>query len=245
MKPLSYDKAWTDLVEMARSNTGALAAMAGVFLLLPNFAQTLLAPPPQIEALDWNGVQMISRYFQDNVLILFGCQVPVWIGTAAIMLFMIEPGRFTVGQSLAAAAGFALSVIVLNWLLNVMMFGGLVLFLLPGIYLLGRLSVAIPVQMSEGLHNPLAAIARSMELTRGNGWRIAGLVLLVAIVASIVVSAMNGGLGVLVRLAAPEAAATSLIALVQATLGAASALLVILLSAAIYQQVRSGAERAA
>jgi hypothetical protein len=239
MKILSYDDTWADLVAMARSNVSVLLVLAGVFLLLPNFAQALLAPPPKIETVDWNAVQTLNAYFQENILTLVMCQLPVWIGSAAIVLLLVEPGRLTVGQALSAAAALTLSIVILNWLLNLAVFGGFLLFFLPGIYLLGRLSLAAPVQMVERLRNPIAPLSRSMALTRGNGWRIAGLVLLVSIVATIFASALNAVFGVGLSLLLPESVGATVATLIRSVIGAASALLILLLNAALYRQLAS------
>lgn len=239
MKILSYDDTWADLVAMARSNISVLLVLAGVFLLLPNFAQALLAPPPRIETVDWNAVQTLNAYFQENILTLVMCQLPVWIGSAAILLLLLEPGRLTVGQALSSAAALTLSIVLLNWLLNLAVFGGFLLFFLPGIYLLGRLSLAAPVQMAERIRNPIAPLSRSMALTRGNGWRIAGLVLLISVVATIFASALNAVFGVGLSLLLPESVGATVATLIRSAIGAASALLILLLNAALYRQLAS------
>lgn len=237
MKTLSYDDTWADLVAMARSNASVLLVLAGVFLLLPSFAQALFAPPPRVESIDWNAVQTLNTYFQENMLTLLACQLPVWIGSAAILLFLLEPGRLTVGQALSSAAALTLSIVVLNWLLNLAVFGGFLLFLLPGIYLLGRLSLAAPVQMVERLRNPLTPLTRSMALTRGNGWRIAGLVLLISVVATVFASALNAVLGVGLSLLLPDSVGPTIATLIRSAIGAVSALLILLLNAALYRQL--------
>lgn len=237
MKNLNYDDSWSDLVAMAKANASMLVVLAGVFLFLPNFAQALFVPPPEIKTLDWNTVQTLNRYFLDNMLVLLLCQLPVWIGSATILLLLLEPGRLTVGQALSSAAALTLSIVVLNWLLNLAIFGGFLLFLIPGIYLLGRLSLAAPVQMSERLRNPITALSRSMELTRGNGWRVAGLVLLVSVVAALFASALNAVFGVGLSLLLPGQIAATSATLVRSAIGAASALLLLLLNAAIYRQL--------
>ena len=54
---------------------------------------------------------------------------------------------------------------------------GFVAFILPGIFILLVLCVALPACILEDL-SPIAALKRSRELTRGNRWRLLGLVLL-------------------------------------------------------------------
>jgi len=54
---------------------------------------------------------------------------------------------------------------------------GFVAFILPGIFILLVLCVAVPACILEDL-SPVAALKRSRDLTRGNRWRLLGLVLL-------------------------------------------------------------------
>ena len=60
-------------------------------------------------------------------------------------------------------------------------FLGLIAFILPGIFILLMLCVALPACILEGL-SPIAALKRSRELTRGNRWSLLGLVLLNALI---------------------------------------------------------------
>lgn len=56
-------------------------------------------------------------------------------------------------------------------------FAGLVLFVVPGVILAVRLAVVAPAAASGGVSWP-AAISRSFRLTRGNFWRVLGLLLI-------------------------------------------------------------------
>lgn len=236
MNKLSYDAAWADLVAMVRSNASVLAVMAGAFLLLPNFAELLFAPPPNIRGLDWNGLRQLEDYYRENALVLVLCNLPVWLGSAGILALLLDPRHLTVGDALKSGLRLLPSVVALNWLAEFMIVTGLLLFLAPGVYLIGRLMLAAPVQMAERIGNPVKAIGRSFALSAGNGWRIAGFVALIFIVAVIVASAANAVLGILFNLVLPKDILGAGLALLRSTIGAATALLILLLGAALYRQ---------
>jgi|CXWL01.1.fsa_nt_gi hypothetical protein len=237
MTKLSYDAAWADLVAMAKSNASVLAIVAGAFLLLPNFAQMLFAPPPDIRSLDWNGLRQLEIYYTNNALVLILCNLPVWLGSAGILALLLDPRHLTVGEALKSGLRLLPGVIVLNWLIQFMIVSGLLLFIVPGLYLIGRLMLGAPAQMAERLGNPVSAIGRSFALSKGNGWRIAGLVALIAVVAVIVASAANAIVGILLSLILPKAAAGAAIALLKSVISAAMKLLALLLGAALYRQL--------
>lgn len=237
MNKISYDAVWADLIAMARTNAGILTVLAGVFLLLPNFAQLLFAPPPQIERLDMNAIKTLNDYIRDNFLVLLLCNIPVWLGSAAILALLLDPRRLTVGEALTGSLTLLISVMLLNWITQFAIYGGFLLLILPGVYLVGRLAAAAPAQMAERLPNPFKALGRSFELTRGNGWRIAGLVILLAICAAVLTAAINFVIGIVLTLVVPLAALPTAAALLRSILGAATALLILLLGAAIYRHL--------
>lgn len=237
MNKLSYDATWADLVAMARSNASVLAIVGGVFLLLPNFAQQLFVPPPDIHTFDWNGIREMQAYYKANAVALLVCNLPVWLGSATILALMLDPRRLTVGEALVSGLQLLLAVILLNWITQFIVFAGLLLLVVPGIYLIGRLILASPVQMAERIGNPFRVMRRSFALSAGHGWRIAGLVLLVAVVAIIVASTVNLVLGIVLSLVLPKAILVIALGLVKSTIGALSALLLLLLAAALYRQL--------
>lgn len=237
MNKLSYDATWTDLVAMTRANASVLAILAGAFLFLPNFAQLLLAPMPEPKTFDWNAIKAFNEYFRENMVVLLLCKLPVWFGTAGLFALLLDPRRPTVGEALHSALLLLLSAIVLDWLTQLATFGGFLLLIIPGVYLVGRFALAAPAQMAERLRNPLAAIRRSFILSRGNGWRIVGLLLLMAVVTIIAGKAITSVIGIVLALTLPKSMDIVMQNLLQAGVAAATALVVILFCAAIYRQL--------
>ena len=240
----SYDQAWQDAVSIARSHTSLLLAITGVFILLPQFGQGLFFPPPEIEQFDQSAIEAWNTYFSQNFVALFLLNLPVALGQAAILSLILDPVKPTVGQSLSVAASLLLSVVVLGFAANLIIFGGLFLFIVPGIYLLGRLSVAAAAQMAERISNPIIAIRRSIELTANNGFQIAGLIILIVVVGYIFAMAIGAVVGIVLTLIVPSVAASAAIALLQAALAALTLLVLTVLSAAIYRQCMGGTKQA-
>src|SRR3546814_15301661 len=82
---------------------------------------------------------------------------------------------------------------------NIAVFGGLLLLLLPGLYLVGRLAVVAPAAADRAIYNPLEAIRASWVLSEKRGWSIFLFVLMVAsavavvsLIASVVAAALTG-----------------------------------------------------
>ncbi|MEZ5500278.1 MAG: hypothetical protein R3E77_12720 [Steroidobacteraceae bacterium] len=109
------------------------------------------------------------------------------IGLALIMRLQTATG--TAEFSFAAAARATLRqaspVVAIAIAVVLAVAAGLALLVLPGVYLMVALSMAMPSLVNEGLA-PLPAMRRSFSLIRGHWWRTASM-LLVALVAVIVV----------------------------------------------------------
>jgi hypothetical protein len=115
---------------------------------------------------------------------------------------------------------------------------GLFLFIIPGIYLMGRLANSGTVMVAEGRRNPLDAIAGSWRLTSGNGWAIAGLFLIVAAVAFLLSFVIMAVLGSVIMVIGGRGGVAGLLVLIlSSALTAAVYTLLIVLLAAIYRRL--------
>ncbi|CAN7631753.1 hypothetical protein LJR225_004867 [Phenylobacterium sp. LjRoot225] len=113
---------------------------------------------------------------------------------------------------------------------------GFVLLFVPGVILGLMWVVAFPAIAAE-TSNPVKALGRSRALTRGNRWRILGLVLLlwlVIIVAELIFVGSTRGFGSLAQVAAPGFLTIAVVSLFNAFLS----LVMSVGSAALYTQLR-------
>lgn len=107
----------------------------------------------------------------------------------------VQDGRVdaSLGQIFASVTGVIVPLILVGLVMGLAVVIGLVLFIVPGLFVLTIWAVASPVVVVE---NPgvTAALGRSRELVRGNGWQVFGVI--VAIFAVIlVVSVVIGTIG--------------------------------------------------
>jgi hypothetical protein len=160
---------------MARGNRDLLAAIAGMFLLLPSIIAghfSRMPPPLEEGAAPEAAMARLMDYAMLNWPVLLIHSLITAFGILAMLALLLRTERLTVAQSLHAALlvlpAYILAVILQRF--GVMC--GLTLFFLPGFYLLGRLALIAPVAVVERPGNPLTILRRSAELTHGNGWRI-------------------------------------------------------------------------
>jgi hypothetical protein len=125
----------------------------------------------------------------------------VLIGLVATTLFTgmvvelvadVQDGRrdATVGQLLRAVTPVIGQLILVAIVAAVGVLIGFILLIIPGLILITIWSVAAPVVVLER-PGVMAALARSRELVRGNGWRVFGVILVLDILVVIVASSIE------------------------------------------------------
>jgi hypothetical protein len=237
--PFSYDRAWADLVAMFRGNWGILLAVAGALMFFPSFVLFTFAPLP--EPAEGSGqtdvFNLMIGYYQANVVwFLLVTALTTW-AQGAILLLLLDRERPTVAEAFTRAAQLFPALFLATLLTNLAIGAGVALLIVPGVYLLGRLAVVMPRIADRRLSNPITAIVDSWTLTMRRGWRIAGLVILVAVVAWITFTAMQSVLTVVGALLVPETARPLVGGFANGLSGTALNLLMMVLGAAIYLQV--------
>lgn len=241
---LSYSAAWKDTVELLQGNAAAVAALAGVFLFLPALMTAYFLPYP--EPADPKLLfPMWKEYFDANWHWMVLSSVVGMIGAIAIFLLFLNPKNNTVGGTIATAVTILPFYFIASMMSGLMIGIGLLLLIVPGLYLLGRLGLVTPVVVAEGQRNPITAISRSFELTRGNGWAVVGLLILIAFTATIITGVFSTMVGLLFLAVLSQDLALFLTKIIQALASAAMVSLIYAVTAAIYRQLRGSGSGAA
>jgi hypothetical protein len=231
----SYSAVWADLMSLLRAHASLIATIAGVFLFLPGLLLAYFAPQPETADLARLG-ELWGEYFRANWHWLLLNGLIGMIGAIAILLLIFQRG-ISVGGAIAAAVPI-LPFYFLTSLLSGMLIGiGFVLLVVPGLYLMGRLSPVTALLVAERRRNPIDAIGRCFALTKGRGWAILGLILIVGIAASIVAAVAAALLGILFVLVAGQDVGGTLVLILKSAGNAAVGTLMLLLHAAIYRQL--------
>jgi hypothetical protein len=110
-----------------------------------------------------------------------------WVQGALVELVHdVRDGRAdrTVGQTYEAVRGRLPALIVAGLLAGIGIAFGLILLIVPGLFLLTIWSMIVPVIVIEG-KSAGESFTRSREVVRGNGWNVFGLVLLTFLLVGI------------------------------------------------------------
>ncbi|NCU12276.1 MAG: hypothetical protein GXC70_09020 [Sphingomonadaceae bacterium] len=201
------NRAWQDAAAAVSANRDVLIALVGVFIVVPAFALAVLLPMPEPqpgtapEAI----LDMVAGHFQAYWYYYIAAGLLNTVGTLALLALFGHASRPTVGEAIrrglaATPTGIIVQLIQGLILTSVVLLPGAVLgaagagfgvlgFMLglgAAAWLWVRLGLASPAIVVEGQRNPIAALQRSLALTRGNGGRL--LLFLALLVVAFVVA---------------------------------------------------------
>lgn len=151
-----------------------LLAVAGPFWFLPSYALALLvpAPPPRPD-----GVAPADAAASDAFAQWLSTQGPwyllAWatgaIGTATVYCLYLDRAAPDVRAALRRGLALWPRLLLLGAMVALVVGAGLLLLVLPGLYLLGRLLPAAPALAAERPVPAIVAFARGFQLSRGAG----------------------------------------------------------------------------
>lgn len=235
-------EAWATL----RRDADLVLRVAAPLLFLPTYAVLLLCDPlpplppaPRDQALIAAWIDAVGVWGQSNAIwYILGDGVGV-IGTAALALLLVGPGRPILGDALRDAARRFLPFLLLTLLVAIPVGLGMWLFVLPGLWVQGRLVTALPLLAHDRSASVPEALRRAWRQTRGHSY---------ALMTAILTAFLVQWLTVLPLLSAddwlrvPGRGNPAVLALVDggiAAVGAAYHLAVLLIGVAAYRRLAS------
>jgi hypothetical protein len=235
---IDLNRVWDDARAMGGANKDLLGAISGMFVLLPSVVGGLLIKEPPQAPRDLPAQQVYKQLidlYADNWQVFVGLGIAVSFGLLTMLVLLLRPERLTVAESLKGAVLLLPGYVVAN-LAQGFAFGiGFVLFILPGFYLLARLSLIAPVAAAEQRANPVEQLQRSWVLTRGNGWRIFFMLAILYCTMQIVSLVATTLVGLVGELLLPKDIAALCVSIVSGLVAAGFTAFIALLSAAIYR----------
>lgn len=255
--------AWNEAVRLIMANRQVIAIVAGVFFFVPYLAFMLLFMN-QMEALQAAqatnpdptamGAAMMG-FYGDVWWIILLVGVMQGIGMLGLLTLLTDRGRPTVGKALAAGARLFLPYLGAQLLISV---GFGLLMLLPiaigagvsvtaGIvtgllavvaffYLFTKFLLTPAVIAIEQQMNPISALGRAWQLTKGNSVRIFLFMVLLFVAVIVVAMMVSMVIGLIFALGGPEMAVIGQ-AVVSGLINAAFVVLFLGVLAAIYRQL--------
>jgi len=197
---LNVAAACHEALEIWKRDRDVIAAVAGVFFFLPNLALALFMRVDSVAARagaqdDQALLAAMQSYLVDNAPLLAFQMIAELVGVAVLLALLLDPARPTVGEALRIVAGRLPVLVGATMLLNVAIVGGMALFIVPGLYVIGRAALVLPVLVGEPDRRFGDAIGRALDLTRGKVAQLLSLWALIFIGAYFVQMLLQGVAG--------------------------------------------------
>jgi hypothetical protein len=237
VQKFNMSRAWDDAVQMLRSTLSLTLPIVGIFVLLPMMAFLLVGPVLMDPPADADVAQLLenlSSNLRNIAPVLVMMSLLSSLAGVAVSRLWLAPGGASVGEAIGFAVAAAPTLIGLFVLQSIALGLAFALFILPALYLGGRLAPAFAVMATGVTRNPLTVLQESWDMTRGNGWRIAAMLILIQLVIQIAATLVEGVGGVL----GPRGSlGHALASMMSGAVTALGALVMFSLGAAIYRQL--------
>lgn len=240
---LNIAVACNEALAIWKRDRDVIAAVAGVFFFLPNLALALFmrvtTVTARIDAPDDQALlASMQSYLVENAPLLAFQMVAELVGVAVLLALLLDPARPTVGEAMRSVARRLPVLVAATMLLNIAIVGGMALFIVPGLYVIGRAALVMPVLLGEPERRFGDAIGRALDLTRGKVaqllsiWALIfiGAYFLQIILQSVARAASSGGSN-------PVTAA--IVAVITSAVSMATAMAYTLVRATIYRRLAS------
>jgi hypothetical protein len=262
----SGSQAWQDAQQTVSRNREIFLALAGVFYLIPSLivALTFPQPEPQPGATPEQIFALMADYWQGAWPAYVGIGLFQTAGTLALLRLCTDLARPTVGEAIRVGFAGLLSYFGAQVLMGLGfgLVGGLLVaiggisgspaliavivavLIVAVIYVVLRTTLLAPVIVVEGERNPVAALRRSWDLTRGNAGGIFVFFLLLGIAFGVVLIVAMLITGIVLALIAGAETAKALATIVSSALTAGMSLYFVAALASIHRQLAGPDERA-
>lgn len=234
-----------------KRDRAVLVVIAGLFLFVPILAMLGLmpdVPPPPESPTPEQAAAALQARISAQFPWLLGVQMCALFGVGVIHGWLLSADRPALSGAIGRTAAaffrlFAASLLVALMAGTVALllaspavasFGAIgLLFGLPALYLLARGWMVVPAAVIERT-GVIASIARSFALTRGRGWLIAWLIVMVSLAGQLLIALLLAPLAVIAQGSGEGGMLDVVVNVGAALVGAATALSLALLQAALY-----------
>jgi len=231
---LNLARVFADAAALWRQDRDFWVRIAGVLFLLPELALLVFVPLPDLRSLAPEAAQLaLVQWMVAQWSWLLAYVVARVFGSGVVLSLLLDASRPPLAAALRRSL-VQLPWLVLAYLAVLLLVGfGFTLFIVPGLYILGRTYLTLPILVAEPQRGPIGALIAAVRASHGRGWLFL-LVTMSAFSVAYLAAGVVGAIGVALG-ADSQPAVDMVIDLLLAAVAAASALVQVLLQAAAYR----------
>ncbi len=240
-RTLDYNAVWADTTDMLRRHREAIIAIAGLLILVPNWASGFFIGPPDLEGAKTMGDIIAARgeHFSANWHMMIPLSLVSFFGGIAVLTVLLRPELPRIGDALLFALKLLPVYILVSILTGILTGLGVFAFIIGLFYVVGRLlpvPAIVVAEYDKGI-GIWGNIARGWDLTRGLGWKCFLLIFMIMLVALIAMGVIEMIIGILCTTVAGPDGIPLLQTLVSALTASIFGVVVLALEAAVYRHL--------
>lgn len=239
-KKLDYNATWADAVALLKGHREAVVAIAGFFLFAVTWGFAFLVPGPSLEGAETVTamVAVLRTHFAANWMTIIPVTLVSSYGGFVIYVLLTDHNLAKVGDALTNALSRFLPYFIASMLLGWLKVAGLAVFLVPGLYLVGRFLVLPAVMAANTQMGIISSIKETWAVTAGAGWATFFLLLVVALLTWLISIVASLLIGILCVLAAGPSGIPIVETGFDALFSTVQSVILIALIVAIYRQLK-------
>lgn len=173
---------------LLRNHKEAAAAIAGVFIFLPNWIFSYFVGFPNLEGVTTLELQVnvMIGFYSENALPLIAIGLITAFGTLAYYVVLTHQNIGSVGNALTKALTILPIFYVVNIITSFATIMGLFAFIIGALYLLGRFTAVSGVVAAETERGIIGSIKYGWKLTENVGWMACLMFFTVFLIGSII-----------------------------------------------------------
>ena len=200
--PLQFGLLWQETQDVVRRHADLMLPVAGLFLFVP---QLLLSRQMggRAPAALFSGPEAMLDFIVLPLVLIVGI-----VGQLVLYSLALHDGTagYRLGDVIRQSFARLLPAIAVSLVQGIAVGVGLILFILPGLWLMARFVAALPLVATDE-PDPVRAIQRSWEFTAGRGLNILGMLAMLIsafLLLSLAFTGLGSALGVAGTLAAGQ-----------------------------------------
>lgn len=200
---LNYMQCWNEALALLGLHKEAILAIAGVFVFLPTLLMAQFVGEPALTGEEEAGalVATFQQHFSENALPIIISNLLISFG-GLVMYFVLAPSRSaSLAEDMSDAIKIFTFFLIANLLSGFVTLAGMLLFIVPGLYVACRL-ILVPMFFADaGRRSPIEVLKQSWAATKDNGFSILAFILIIAIVGMVTIGVLQAVVGVATGLA--------------------------------------------
>ena len=189
----SPSRGWDDVRAILARDSRLIVPVAGAFFLLPTLVLSLVVPEIDAGSSMQEWIELLAPY-APLVLLVGIFQI---LGQLTILRLVLSTDRPTVAKALKDGARLTPFYFLVNLCVSLLLGLGVILLILPGLWLLARLFPVAALFVAEDQRWPAATIGRTFALTKGHALTIFAffaIIFVIYMVLAMVVELVTGTL---------------------------------------------------